>query len=72
MYKYYGSDTISVVPFGPTTGGPALYSANLDVARQVTGGGHKSSFIKPEAASRAILFVSPSHMSMFMPYYFRI
>ncbi|KIM47101.1 hypothetical protein M413DRAFT_64094 [Hebeloma cylindrosporum] len=55
LYKDYGSDTISVVPFGPTTGGPAIFSANLDVARQVAGGGHKSSFFKPENASRALL-----------------
>lgn len=66
MYKYYGNDTISVIPFGPTTGGPALYSANLDVARQVISGGHKSSFIKPETASQALLFVFFFRPSMFM------
>ena len=68
VYKYYGNDTISIIPFGPTTGGPALYSANLDVAWQVIGRGHKSSFIKPEISNQALLFVLFCRTSLFMPF----
>ncbi|KAF8903942.1 cytochrome P450 [Gymnopilus junonius] len=53
LYKRFGHDTISIVPF---VGGPAgLYTANLDIARQVVVGGHKTSFIKPESMSRVLL-----------------
>ncbi|KDR80361.1 hypothetical protein GALMADRAFT_242750 [Galerina marginata CBS 339.88] len=53
LYKRFGNDTISIVPFmfGPT----GVYTSNLDIARQVIGGGHKTSFIKPENMSRALL-----------------
>jgi len=53
VYKRFGNDTISLVAF--LAGPPSFYTANLDVARQVAGGGHKTSFIKPEDASRALL-----------------
>ncbi|KAF9467919.1 cytochrome P450 [Collybia nuda] len=53
LYKEFQSETISVVPF--LRGLPGIYTSNLEVARQVSGGGHKSSFVKPEAASRALL-----------------
>ncbi|KAG5634271.1 hypothetical protein H0H81_002585, partial [Sphagnurus paluster] len=52
-YQSYRNETVSVVPF--IAGSPAIYTSNLDVARQVAGGGHKTSFIKPESASRALL-----------------
>ncbi|KAG6917128.1 hypothetical protein DXG01_003794 [Tephrocybe rancida] len=53
VYKHYHSENVSMVPF--ISGVPGIYTSNLDVARQVSGGGHKSSFIKPESASRALL-----------------
>lgn len=53
VYKQYGSDTISFVPFifGPT----GFYTSNLDVARQVASSSRGRSFIKPETASGALL-----------------
>ncbi|KAG5641736.1 hypothetical protein DXG03_004308 [Asterophora parasitica] len=42
-----------MVPF--ISGIPGIYTSNLDVARQVAAGGHKTSFIKPESASQALL-----------------
>ncbi|KAF8068982.1 cytochrome P450 [Lyophyllum atratum] len=53
FYRQYQSENVSIVPF--ISGVPSIYTSNLDVARQVAAGGHKSSFIKPEAASQAIL-----------------
>ncbi|KAF8637894.1 hypothetical protein AX17_002517 [Amanita inopinata Kibby_2008] len=53
LYKKFNSENISVVPF--VSGLPVIYSSNLDVARQVVAGGHKSSFVKPESASQALL-----------------
>jgi len=53
-YKQYGNDTISVVPF--FTGPTGFYTSNLDVARQVISGAHKSSFFKHENSSRAFLW----------------
>ncbi|CAA7270197.1 unnamed protein product [Cyclocybe aegerita] len=49
VYKQYGNDTISVAPF--VIGPASFYSANLDVARQVAGGEHKTSFVKPKKAT---------------------
>ncbi|CAA7270196.1 unnamed protein product [Cyclocybe aegerita] len=53
VYKQYGNDTISVAPF--VVGPAGFYTANLDIARQVAGGGHKTSFVKPKEASKALL-----------------
>jgi len=53
VYKKYRSENVSFVPF--IYGSPGIYTSNLDVARQVVAGGHKSSFIKPETASEGIL-----------------
>ncbi|KAG6812865.1 hypothetical protein H0H92_015793 [Tricholoma furcatifolium] len=53
FYKRYGNENVSMVPF--ISGIPGIYTCNLDVARQVASGGHKTSFIKPESASRALL-----------------
>jgi len=50
---YKESEVVSVVPF--LRGVPGLYTSNLDVARQVSAGGHRSPFIKPETASQALL-----------------
>lgn len=55
VYRKYGNDTISIVPF--MAGHSQLYTANLDVARQVVGGGPKGSWIKPERVSRSMLYV---------------
>ncbi|KAF9010234.1 cytochrome P450 [Cyathus striatus] len=53
FYKKYQSENVSVIPF--VFGVPGIYTSNIDVARQVVAGGHKTSFIKPETASRALL-----------------
>ncbi len=55
---YKSGENVSVVPF--LIGAPAIYTSNLDVARQVIIGGHKTDFIKPVSASRALLCVSSS------------
>ncbi|PBK68763.1 cytochrome P450 [Armillaria solidipes] len=50
---YRSGENVSVVPW---LGGPsAIYTSNLDVTRQVASGGHKSDFIKSEAASKILL-----------------
>ncbi|KAF9529864.1 cytochrome P450 [Crepidotus variabilis] len=48
-YAQFGVDTFSVVPF--VVGKPSFYTANIDVLRQVVGGGHKTSFAKGEHQS---------------------
>jgi len=53
FYKRWGNETVSLVPF--ISGLPTIYSSNLDVARQVSGGGTKNNFIKPEASHGALL-----------------
>ncbi|KAF8914791.1 cytochrome P450 [Mucidula mucida] len=50
---YKSGENVSVVPF--LIGAPAIYTSNLDVARQVIIGGHKTDFIKPVSASRTLL-----------------
>ncbi|KAF9531001.1 cytochrome P450 [Crepidotus variabilis] len=49
----HGTDTFSVVSF--LIGEPCFYTANLDVLRQVAGGSHKTSFLKPEHHSIILL-----------------
>ncbi|KAF5356947.1 hypothetical protein D9756_006377 [Leucocoprinus leucothites] len=53
VYRQYQSEVISIVPL--LSGGPSIYTNNLDVARQVISGAHKTSFTKPEYASEALL-----------------
>ncbi|PPQ91914.1 hypothetical protein CVT25_001285 [Psilocybe cyanescens] len=53
VYKPFAHDTISVVPY--LVGSPSFYTGNVDVARQVSVGGHKCSFHKPTEASLAFL-----------------
>ncbi|RDB29811.1 hypothetical protein Hypma_014185 [Hypsizygus marmoreus] len=53
FYKEFQNENVSIVPF--ISGVPSIFTSNLDVARQVAAGGHKTSFIKPESASRALL-----------------
>ncbi|EJD08595.1 cytochrome P450 [Fomitiporia mediterranea MF3/22] len=53
LYKRYGLDTISVVPL--LWGSAKIWTANLDVARQVVAGGPSSPWIKPKDYSRALL-----------------
>ncbi|KAJ7600422.1 cytochrome P450 [Mycena floridula] len=50
---YKEGESFSVVPFlcGPV----GLYTSNLEIAKQVIVGGHKTSFIKPESMSRPLL-----------------
>lgn len=48
LYKRFQSENISGVPF--MQGSPVICTSNLDVVRQVTGGGHKTSFHKPSNA----------------------
>ncbi|CCM03425.1 uncharacterized protein FIBRA_05556 [Fibroporia radiculosa] len=45
FYEQFGTDTISMVPF--IAGKPQFYTANVDVARQVVGGGAQAAWIKP-------------------------
>ncbi|KAJ8517930.1 hypothetical protein ONZ45_g4924 [Pleurotus djamor] len=51
---YSKDETFSIVPW--LAGPPGFYTSSLEVARQVIGGGHKSDFVKPEHASRALLY----------------
>ncbi|KAH9478750.1 Cytochrome P450 monooxygenase 124 [Psilocybe cubensis] len=53
FYKPFPNDTISVVPY--LVGSPTFYTTNVDVARQVSGGGHKCSFYKTPESSAAFL-----------------
>jgi len=53
VYKKCNAETISILPF--LTGKPAIYTSNLDVARQVVGGGIQSHWIKPEDGSTSLL-----------------
>jgi cytochrome P450 len=50
---YRSSETRAIVPF--LVGEPLVYTSNLDVAKQIVAGGVKSTWIKPENASRALL-----------------
>ncbi|KAJ6488028.1 cytochrome P450 [Mycena sanguinolenta] len=49
---YRQSETVLVVPI--LAGKPALWSSNIDIGHQVTGG-HRSTFIKPADSSGALL-----------------
>ena len=53
VYKEWGNETVSLVPF--ISGWPTIYSSNLDVARQISGGGTKNNFIKPESGHGSLL-----------------
>ncbi|KAI0916136.1 hypothetical protein AcW1_010008 [Taiwanofungus camphoratus] len=53
LYRQYGTDTISIVPF--IHGRAEFYTSNLEVVRQVVAGGIKSSWIKPESSSGVVL-----------------
>ncbi|TFK99503.1 cytochrome P450 [Pterulicium gracile] len=53
LYKENGNDTISLVPY--FAGRPAVYTSNMDVARQVIGGSHRCDFLKPEEFSQTLL-----------------
>lgn len=44
---------MSIVPF--LHGNVVIYTSNLELARQVVVGGHKTDFIKPEQMSKALL-----------------
>ncbi|PAV19758.1 cytochrome P450 [Pyrrhoderma noxium] len=53
LYKKYGSDTISIVPY--VWGSTKIWTSNLEVAKQVVSGGPGSSWIKPKEYSKALL-----------------
>ncbi|EJD08594.1 cytochrome P450 [Fomitiporia mediterranea MF3/22] len=53
LYRRYGLDTISIVPF--LWGSAKIWTANLDVARQIVAGGPTSPWIKPKEYSAALL-----------------
>ena len=55
VYKRYGADTISTVPL--LYGSAKIWSANLDMARQVVGGGPSSPWFKPPEFSQLLLCV---------------
>ncbi|KAH8829037.1 cytochrome P450, partial [Flagelloscypha sp. PMI_526] len=54
VYKRFNSDVVALRVW--FKGIPEIYTNNIDVARQVAVGGHKTSYLKPELASRALLF----------------
>ncbi|TFK72487.1 cytochrome P450 [Pluteus cervinus] len=53
FYKTWGSENVAFVPW--LSGRPTLMVTNLDVARQVTLGAHRSSWEKPVDQSQALL-----------------
>ncbi|KAI5123187.1 hypothetical protein M0805_003954 [Coniferiporia weirii] len=53
LYTRFGLDTVSIVPW--FWGTARIWTANLDVARQVAGGGPNSPWIKPREFSKALL-----------------
>ncbi|KAF8138095.1 cytochrome P450, partial [Mycena galopus ATCC 62051] len=50
---YTQHETVHLVPV--LTGIPGLWTSNMDIGRQITAGGHRSSFIKPPASTTALL-----------------
>lgn len=54
VYKSFHNDTISIAPI--LQGTAKLWTANLDVARQIAAGGPTSPWIKPREYSRALLY----------------
>jgi hypothetical protein len=55
VYKSYNAENVSFIPF--ISGRPTIYTSNAYVMRQISAGGHKSSWIKPEYASVVHMFV---------------
>ncbi|KAF8138092.1 cytochrome P450, partial [Mycena galopus ATCC 62051] len=53
MYPYARHETVHLVPV--FAGIPGLWTSNMDIARQIAGGGHRSSFIKPPASTITLL-----------------
>ncbi|KAH8110759.1 cytochrome P450 [Phellopilus nigrolimitatus] len=53
LYRRYGLDTISIVPY--FWGYARIWTANLDVARQIVAGGPGSPWFKPQEFSAALL-----------------
>ncbi|KAJ7666226.1 cytochrome P450 [Mycena polygramma] len=51
--SYRQRETVDLIPI--ISGIPGLWTSNIDVARQVISGSHKTSFYKPESASQALL-----------------
>ncbi|KAF9269573.1 cytochrome P450 [Marasmius fiardii PR-910] len=56
MYKE--REYTSLVPF--ITGAPQIWTNNLDVAKQIEGGGYKGVFFKPPQSSRALRLWGPN------------
>ncbi|KAH8827539.1 cytochrome P450 [Flagelloscypha sp. PMI_526] len=54
LYKRFSADVIVTRPF--LAGEPEIYTNNVDVARQVIVGGHRTSFWKPPSASLGVVF----------------
>ncbi|KAH8827540.1 cytochrome P450 [Flagelloscypha sp. PMI_526] len=54
FYKRFNADAVVLRPF--LKGKPEIYTNNVDIARQVAVGGHKTSYWKPHEASLGILF----------------
>ncbi|KAF9000893.1 cytochrome P450 [Cyathus striatus] len=53
LYRKFSSDTISVVPF--ISGTPAVFTSNLEVARQVMAGLNKSAYGKPSIEGAGLM-----------------
>ena len=56
VYRKYGSESVSIVPF--IAGVPSIYTTNLEIARQVVPGLHKTGFRKPRYSARVLLWVA--------------
>ncbi|KAF8068991.1 cytochrome P450 [Lyophyllum atratum] len=53
LYKDFGADTFSVVPF--LVGLPSIYTSNLDVMRQVVSGEQRTSFRKSKESNQVLI-----------------
>jgi hypothetical protein len=52
---YKNAETVNLVPV--ISGKSVLWTSNIDVGRQVAGGGHRTSFVKPETANLTAAFL---------------
>jgi hypothetical protein len=58
VYKWFGNDTISIVPL--TMGTNIIFTSSLDVAKQVIAGGSKSVWHKADEYGEGLLQVVPA------------
>ncbi|KAL4263744.1 cytochrome P450 family protein [Pleurotus pulmonarius] len=53
LYKHFGSEVIAIVPF--LIGPPGIYVSNVDVARQILGGGQSALAFNKMRSSKSVL-----------------